>query len=131
MEIKSTVYPDFPVFHSIDQAWGSDSNATFTFLPENNSDARMYITGLIPYLQDTQCEHISILRALIEYPQGNLEDIQEKILQSTQEEPGGRQDHKAQTYATKRYTASRTASANTGEAIRTLVPIMSLPRPPS
>jgi hypothetical protein len=54
MEIKSTVYPDFPVFHSIDKTWGSDSNVMFTFLPENNSDARMYIAGLIPYLRDTQ-----------------------------------------------------------------------------
>jgi hypothetical protein len=77
------------------------------------------------------CEHTSILRALIEYPQGNLEEIQEKILKSTQEEPGGHQDRKAQTYATEHYTANRTASANTGEAIRTLVPITSPPRPPS
>jgi hypothetical protein len=40
------------------------------------------------------CEHTSILRALIKYPQGNLEEIQQKTLQS----PGGtwsRQDHKA------------------------------------
>ncbi len=78
-----------------------------------------------------ECEHISILRAFVKYPQGNLDEIQEKILQSTQEEPGGRQDRKAQTYATERYTASRTASANTGEAMRTLVLITSLPRPPS
>jgi hypothetical protein len=78
-----------------------------------------------------ECEHTSILRALVKYPQGNLEEIQEKILQSTQEEPGGHQDGKAQAYATERYTASRTASANTGEAIRTLVLIMSPPRPPS
>ena len=42
-----------------------------------------------------ECEHTSILRALIKYPQGNLEEIQQKTLQSTQEEPGGRQDRKA------------------------------------
>jgi hypothetical protein len=54
MEIKSTIYPEFPMFHSIDQTWMSDSNITFTFLPENNSDARMYIAGLVPYLYDTQ-----------------------------------------------------------------------------
>jgi hypothetical protein len=54
MDIKSTVYPEFPLFHSIDRARGSDSNITFTFLPENNSDARMYIAGLVPYLRDTQ-----------------------------------------------------------------------------
>jgi hypothetical protein len=54
MEIKSTVYSEFPVFHSIDCTWRSDSNITFTFLPENESDARMYIAGLVPYLRDTQ-----------------------------------------------------------------------------
>jgi hypothetical protein len=42
-----------------------------------------------------ECEHTGILRALIEYPQGNLEEIQQKVLQSTHEEPEGRQDHKA------------------------------------
>ena len=76
------------------------------------------------------CEHTRILRALVEYPQGNLEEIQEKTLRSTQEEPGGRQDRKAQAYATERYTASRTASANTGKAIRTRVRTTSPPRPP-
>jgi hypothetical protein len=30
-----------------------------------------------------QCEHTRILRALVEYPQGNLEEIQEKTLRST------------------------------------------------
>jgi hypothetical protein len=42
-----------------------------------------------------ECEHTGILRALIEYPQGNLEEIQQKTLQSTQEEPEGHQDRKA------------------------------------
>jgi hypothetical protein len=41
------------------------------------------------------CEHTRILRALVEHPQGNLEEIQQKTLQSTQEEPVGRQDRKA------------------------------------
>jgi hypothetical protein len=54
MGIKSTIYPEFPVFHSIDRTWRPDSHITFTFLPENNSDARMYIAGLVPYLHDTQ-----------------------------------------------------------------------------
>ncbi len=54
MEIKSTIYPEFPVFKSIDQTWRSDSKITFRFLPENNSDAWMYIAGLVPYLCDTQ-----------------------------------------------------------------------------
>ncbi len=77
-----------------------------------------------------ECEHTSILRALVEYPQGNLEEIQEKTLWSTQEEPGGHQDCKALAYATERYTASRTASANTGKAIHMRVRTTSLPRPP-
>jgi len=42
-----------------------------------------------------ECEHTSILRALIKYPQRNLEEIQQKTLQSSQEEPGGHQDRKA------------------------------------
>jgi hypothetical protein len=33
------------------------------------------------------CEHTRILRVLVEHPQGNLEEIQQKTLQSTQEEP--------------------------------------------
>jgi hypothetical protein len=41
------------------------------------------------------CEHTGILRALVEHPQGNPEENQQKTLQSTQEEPGGRQDRKA------------------------------------
>jgi hypothetical protein len=41
------------------------------------------------------CEQTRILRALIKHPQGNLEEIQQKTLQSTQEEPVGRQDRKA------------------------------------
>jgi len=34
-------------------------------------------------------------RALVKYPQGNLEEIQQKTLQSTQEEPVCHCDHKA------------------------------------
>ena len=41
-----------------------------------------------------ECEHTRILRALVEHPQENLEEIQQKTLQSTQEETGGRQDRK-------------------------------------
>jgi hypothetical protein len=42
-----------------------------------------------------RCEHTRILRALVEHPQGNLEEILQKTLQSTPEEPVGRQDRKA------------------------------------
>jgi hypothetical protein len=48
------------------------------------------------------CEHTRILRALIEHPQGNLGEIQQKTLQSTQEEPGGRPYRKARTHTTGR-----------------------------
>jgi hypothetical protein len=41
------------------------------------------------------CEHTRILGALVEHPQGNLEEIQQKTLQSTQEEPVGHRDRKA------------------------------------
>jgi len=59
------------------------------------------------------CEHTSILRDLIKYPQGNLEEVQQNTLQSTQEESVGRPYRRARTYATgrtwaystKRYTA--------------------------
>ena len=50
-----------------------------------------------------ECEHTSILRALIKYPQGNLEETRQETLQSTQEEPGGHQDCKNQAYATNHY----------------------------
>jgi hypothetical protein len=32
---------------------------------------------------EVDCEHTCILKALVEYPQGNLEEIQEKTLRST------------------------------------------------
>jgi hypothetical protein len=54
-----------------------------------------------------ECEHTRILGALVENPQGNLEEIQQKTLQSTQEEPVGRQDRKTRTYAAGSYAASR------------------------
>jgi hypothetical protein len=55
----------------------------------------------------TLCEHTGILRALIKYPQGVLEEIQEKTLTDTEEKPKDRQDHMASAYATERYVASR------------------------
>jgi hypothetical protein len=51
MSIPSSVYTGVPVFHSIDKQWRSENGVTFTFLPENESDGRMYVTGLIPYLR--------------------------------------------------------------------------------
>jgi hypothetical protein len=60
-----------------------------------------------------ECEYTYIYMALIEYPQGNPEEIQQKTLLSTQEEPGGRQDRKAQAYSTERYEASCVPLART------------------
>jgi hypothetical protein len=56
MNIESSKYPGFPVFHAIDKAWGSDNGVTFNFLPENEAEARMYIDRLVPYLRDTAGE---------------------------------------------------------------------------
>jgi hypothetical protein len=58
-------------------------------------------------------QHTRILRALVEHPKGNLEEVQQKTLLSTQEEPIGRQDRKAYTYATERYKTSRVPLART------------------
>jgi len=51
------------------------------------------------------CEHTGILRALIKYHQANLEENQQKTLQSTQEEPGGSPYCKARAYAPGRTRA--------------------------
>jgi hypothetical protein len=50
MNIPSSVYDNTPVFHTIDRAW-KDNGVTFTFVPENESDGRMFVAGLIPYLR--------------------------------------------------------------------------------
>jgi hypothetical protein len=51
MEIPSSSHEGVPVFHSIDRQWRSENYITFTFLPDNESDGRMYIAGLIPFLR--------------------------------------------------------------------------------
>jgi hypothetical protein len=52
MNIQSSKYPGSSVFHSIDKTWGSDNGVTFTFIPENELEGQMYMTGMIPYLRD-------------------------------------------------------------------------------
>jgi hypothetical protein len=47
------------------------------------------------------CEHTHILGALVEHPQGNLEEIQRKLYRAPKE-PGGRPYRKARSYATGR-----------------------------
>jgi hypothetical protein len=51
MNIPSSTHEGVPVFHSIDRQWRSESIITFTFLPDNESDGRMFIGGLIPFLR--------------------------------------------------------------------------------
>jgi len=53
MNIKSSRFADKPVFHTVDPVWGTDNGVTFTFIPENEAEARMFIAGLIPYIRDT------------------------------------------------------------------------------
>jgi hypothetical protein len=53
MDIPSQVFPGTPLFHTIDKQWRSETGATFTFLPENDSEARSIIAGLIPFLKHT------------------------------------------------------------------------------
>lgn len=51
MDIPSSNHENVPVFHSMDRQWRSENVITFTFLPDNESDAREYIAGLIPFLK--------------------------------------------------------------------------------
>jgi hypothetical protein len=51
MSIKSTKFPSCSLFHTIDKSYRDPKGATFTFVPENESDGRMYVAGLIPYLR--------------------------------------------------------------------------------
>jgi hypothetical protein len=53
MSIPLQVFPGTPLFHTIGKQWRSENGVTFTFLPENGSDARNIIAGLIPYLHYT------------------------------------------------------------------------------
>jgi hypothetical protein len=53
MAIPSQVFPGTPLFHTIDRQWRSENGVTFTFLPENDSDARSIEVGLIPFLRYT------------------------------------------------------------------------------
>jgi hypothetical protein len=39
------------LIHTIDPSWREDKGVTFTFVPENEADGRMYVSSLIPYLR--------------------------------------------------------------------------------
>lgn len=51
MNIKSSKFPACSLFHTIDRSYRDPKGVTFTFVPENESDGRMYVAGLIPYLR--------------------------------------------------------------------------------
>jgi hypothetical protein len=53
LSIPSQVFPGTPLFHTIDKLWRSENEVVFTFLPENESDARSIVAGLIPFLTNT------------------------------------------------------------------------------
>ncbi len=53
ISIQSTEFPGTPLFHTIDIQWRSDNLVIFSFLPENESDARSMVGGIIPLLQNT------------------------------------------------------------------------------
>jgi hypothetical protein len=53
MSITAVEFPGTPLFHTIDKQWRSENALTFSFLPENESDARSMVAGIIPFLRDT------------------------------------------------------------------------------
>jgi hypothetical protein len=53
MSLSSSVFPTTPLFHSVDRMWRSSNAITFSFLPENETEARSVIAGLIPFFKAT------------------------------------------------------------------------------
>ena len=49
-QIISTTDKRFPLFHSVDRSTGKQSGVSFQFLPELESEARLMISNLLPYL---------------------------------------------------------------------------------
>jgi len=52
MSIPLAVFPSTPLFHSVDRMWRSTNGVTFSFLPENETDTRSVIAGLIPFIKE-------------------------------------------------------------------------------
>jgi hypothetical protein len=73
------------VFHAIDKAWGLDNGVNFNFLPENESEARMYISGLVPYVRDAAGEWYlnAFTTEAIETHQDSTWDPETKQISST------------------------------------------------
>ena len=49
-KIVSSTDNRFPLFHSVDRSMGKNGGITFQFLPELESEARLMISNLLPYL---------------------------------------------------------------------------------
>ena len=49
-KIMSTTDARFPLFHSVDRSTGKAAGISFQFLPELESEARLMISNLLPYL---------------------------------------------------------------------------------
>ena len=49
-QIMSTTDARFPLFHSVDRSTGKMAGISFQFLPELESEARLMISNLLPYL---------------------------------------------------------------------------------
>jgi hypothetical protein len=53
MAIPSSNHLNYLLFHCVNKGWKEGSTVVFHFLPSNESEARMYILGLIAYLRAT------------------------------------------------------------------------------
>jgi hypothetical protein len=53
MAIPWSQHPNYPLFHCVNRGWKEGSTVVFHFLPCNEGEARMYISGLIAYLRAT------------------------------------------------------------------------------
>jgi hypothetical protein len=51
MSIQSQTCTGKPVFHTIDKQWHSENVLTLSFFPENETDARTLIAGLVPFIR--------------------------------------------------------------------------------
>ncbi len=60
LQIHSSKYPGVSVFHTVDRSWRDENGVTFTFVPEHDSDGRMYVAGLLPYLRSVDEWYLSL-----------------------------------------------------------------------
>ena len=71
-QMMSSTDKRFPLFHSVDRAYGKMSGIVFQFLPELESEARLMISNLLPYIhhhygeQATTCFTPSAVERLAE-----------------------------------------------------------------